>query len=234
MCCVFTTDVSEHIKCWYRSCHCVSSGSGAKKQTNLTLFFFSIVMRMQDNMKALRPEQACWYLDIDSLICASSGAVQRIPTCIRRKAGKHPVQVIHVLVGGILIKAWDAQKWAKNIRKLQLAALGKSFKKRIKACWKYSQPCGVIFIVMLQQLVLGYSSGPVSDTLLLSNLVILHSSSTHRLIMRMYLARPKSRLITINRVQEKDSFYTGSSRKGVLNCTKCQEHRIKKKKPRKV
>lgn len=25
-------------------------------------------MKMQDNMKAFRPEQACWYLDIYSLI----------------------------------------------------------------------------------------------------------------------------------------------------------------------
>lgn len=84
------------------------------------------------------------------------------------------------LVWGILIKAWVAQKSVKNPKKLQLGPLGMSSKDGIKVCWKYSQPCGGIFIVMLRQLVLGYSSAPVSYRSLLSNLLILHLS---RLIM---------------------------------------------------
>lgn len=179
---------------------------------------------MQDNMKASRPEQACWHLDIYSLVATFQAQSNVSQHAFKGRQGTTLCRS-DALVWGIPIKAWGARKWGKNLKKLQLAALGLSFKERIKACWKYSQPCGGIFIVMLQQLVLGYSSDPVSDRLLL-----LHSSSAHRLIMRMYLARPKARLITINRVQGKASFCTGSIRKGILNCTKCQEHRIKKQK----
>lgn len=188
---------------------------------------------MQDNMLVFRPEQACWWLDIYSLIVPLQGQSNVSQHAFRGRQGNTLCRS-DTLVWGILIKAWGAQTWAKNRKKLHLAALGMSFKECIKACWKYSQPCGGIFIVMLQPLVLGYSSDPVSDRLLLSNLVILHSSSAHRLIMGMYLARAKARLITINRVQGNASFCTGSIRKAILNCTKWQEHRVKKKTNRKV
>lgn len=172
-------------------------------------------MKMQDNMNLLGPEQACWYLDIYSLIVPLQGQSNVSQHAFRERQGNTPRRS-DALVWGVLIKAWGAQKWVKNRKKLQLAAFGMSFKECIKACWKYSQPCGGIFIVMLQQLVLGYSSDSVSDRSLLSNLVILHLSGAHRLIMRMYLARPKAGLITINRIQGKASFYTGSIRKASL------------------
>lgn len=222
LCCVFTTDVSEHIKCWYCSCHCVSSGGGGKKQTNMTLFFpFWIVMKMQDNMKALGPEQARSYLDTDALVVPPRGQSNVSQHAFRGRQGNARCRS-DTLVWGMLIKA-------KHLKKLQPAALETSYSRALGACWKYPQPRGGIFIVMLRQLVLGYSSEAVSDGLLLSNIVILHSSSAHGLIMRMYLARPKARLITINRVQGKASYRSDGLRKDTSGCTKRQEHRIKNK-----
>lgn len=219
--------MSGHIKRWYCSCHCVGCGTSAKNP-KLTWHFFFLFALGNITCRRLGQSRLGWHRADYSLVLLLQGQSNASRLGFRR-GQENPREKAHeqrkTLVWGILIKAWVAQKSVENLKKLQLGPLGMSSKDRIKVCWKYSQPCGGIFIVTLQQLVLGYSSAPVSYRSLLSNLVILHLSSIHRLIMCVRLVRPKAGLIGISRVQRKISFCPGSFRTGILNCTKCKDNR---------